>query len=109
MAGLEAVRTELQDDGVNVMWVCPGFTRSNIRNAALNDKAQAQGESPLNESNLMSAEECAAAIIQAVEKRKRTLVLTFKGKQTVFINKFFPSWADKLTRNYFFKNGKLVK
>ncbi|MEI2750188.1 MAG: SDR family oxidoreductase [Ferruginibacter sp.] len=106
---LEAVRTELQEDGVNVMWVCPGFTRSNIRNAALNDKAQAQGESPLNEANLMSAEECAAAIIKAVEKRKRTLVLTFKGKQTVFINKFFPSWADKLTRNYFFKNGKLVK
>jgi NAD(P)-dependent dehydrogenase (short-subunit alcohol dehydrogenase family) len=32
---LEAVRTELLGTGVNVMWVCPGFTRSNIRNAAL--------------------------------------------------------------------------
>ncbi len=106
---LEAIRTELQEDGVNVMWVSPGFTRSNIRNAALNDKAEAQGESPLNESNLMSSEECAAHILQAVEKRKRTLVLTFTGKQTVFINKFFPSWADKLTRKYFFKDGKLMK
>jgi short-subunit dehydrogenase len=106
---LEAIRTELMDDGVNVMWVCPGFTRSNIRNAALNNKAQAQGESPLNESQLMSAEECATYILKAIENRKRTLVLTFRGKQTVFVNKFFPSWADKLTKNFFIKNGKLVK
>lgn len=106
---LEAVRTELLDDGVNVMWVCPGFTRSNIRNAALNGRAQALGESPLNESELMSASECARHIVRAIEKRKRTLVLTFKGKQTVFFNKFFPSLTDRLTRNFFFKDGKLVK
>ncbi len=106
---LEAVRTELMEDDVNVMWVCPGFTRSNIRNAALNAHAQSQGESPLNESELMSARECAGHILTAIEKKKRTLVLTFKGKQTVFVNKFFPSWADKLTRKFFFKNGQLVK
>lgn len=106
---LEAIRTELLEDDVNVMWVCPGFTRSNIRNAALNDKAEAQGESPLDESDLMSPEECAAHILDAVEKRKRSLVLTFKGKQTVFVNKFFPAWADKLTRKFFYKDGKLVK
>ncbi len=106
---LEALRTELLEDGVNVMWVCPGFTKSNIRNAALNAKSEAQGESPLNESSLMSAEECAEHILHAIEKKKRTLVLTFRGKQTVFINKFFPSWADKLTRKFFFKNGQLVK
>jgi short-subunit dehydrogenase len=106
---LEAIRTELMDDGVNVMWVCPGFTRSNIRNAALNEKSQSQGESPMNESQLMSAEACALYIAKAIEKRKRTLVLTFKGKQTVFMNKFFPAWTDRLTRNFFFKNGQLVK
>ncbi len=106
---LESIRTELVEDDVNVMWVCPGFTRSNIRNAALNEKAKAQGESPLNESELMSSEECAAHIVRAIEKKKRTIVLTFRGKQTVLLNKFFPSWADKLTRKYFFKDGKLVK
>jgi len=31
---LEALRTELLESGTNVMWVCPGFTSSNIRNAA---------------------------------------------------------------------------
>ncbi|MEN9685437.1 MAG: hypothetical protein RLZZ28_1223, partial [Bacteroidota bacterium] len=43
---LEAVRTELLGTGTNIMWVCPGFTTSNIRNAALNKDGQAQGESP---------------------------------------------------------------
>lgn len=106
---LEAVRTELLEDGVNVMWVCPGFTKSNIRNAALNEKAQAQGESPLDESSLMTAETCAAHILNAIEKKKRTLILTARGKQTVWLNKLFPSWADKLTRKFFYKNGNLVK
>lgn len=106
---LEAVRTELLDDGVNVMWVCPGFTASNIRNAALNEKGQAQGESPLDEGSLMTAEECADEILKAIRKHKRTLVLTFNGKRTVFLNKFFPSLADKLVKNFFFKDGKLVK
>lgn len=106
---LEALRTELLHDGVNVMWVCPGFTASNIRNAALNNKGETQGESPLEEGKLMSAEECARFVIRAIEKRKRTLILTFTGKTTVFMNRFFPRLADKLTYNFFFKNGELIK
>ncbi len=106
---LEAIRTELMSDDVNVMWVCPGFTRSNIRNAALNEKAESQGESPMNESSMMSADTCAKHILVAIEKRKRTLVLTFKGKQTVLLNKLFPGWVDTLTRNFFYRKGKLVR
>jgi short-subunit dehydrogenase len=106
---MEALRTELLETGVNVMWVCPGFTKSNIRNAALNKDAKPQGESPLKEEKLMTADECAKHIIKAIAKRKRTLVLTFTGKETVVMNKFFPSLTDKLTRKFFFKNGELIK
>jgi short-subunit dehydrogenase len=106
---MEALRTELLESGVNVMWVCPGFTTSNIRNVALNKEAKPQGESPMDESKLMSAEECAHHILRAIEKRKRTLVLTFNGKETVFMNKFFPGLADKFVRKFFFKNGELIK
>jgi short-subunit dehydrogenase len=106
---LEAIRTELLDSGVNVMWVCPGFTTSNIRNAALNSQGEAQGESPMDESKMMTAEECAEIILHAIEKRKRTVVMTFAGKRTVLMNKFFPGLADKLARKFFYKEGKLVK
>jgi short-subunit dehydrogenase len=106
---LEALRTELWETGIHVMWVSPGFTASNIRNAALNSQGVGQGESPINESKLMSAETCAKYILNAIEKRKRVLVLTFTGKLTVFLNKFFPSLADRLVHRYYFKNGELIK
>ena len=106
---LETLRTELLDSGVNVMWVAPGFTSSNIRKAALNSKGELQRESPMNEKQMMSTEECARNILHAIEKRKRNLVMTFRGKQTLFLNKFFPSFTDRMVRKFFFKNGELVK
>jgi short-subunit dehydrogenase len=106
---LEAIKTELMAEGVHVMWVCPGFTTSNIRNAALNEEGRSHGDTPMDESKMMSAEECAQHILKAVRKKKRTLVLTFTGKRTVFMQKFFPKLADRFTHNFFFKHGKLVK
>ena len=106
---LEAIRTELLDSGVHVMWVCPGFTTSNIRNAALNSRGESQGESPMDESKMMTAEECARIILRAIEKRKRTVVMTMTGKRTVLLNKLFPGFADKMTRKFFYKEDKLVK
>ncbi len=106
---LEALRTELLHTGTNVLWVCPGFTTSNIRNVALNKSGKSQGESPMNEGAMMSAETCAQHIIEAIAKRKRTIVLTFTGKRTVFLNRFFPFLADKLVNKFFYKDGVLVK
>src|SRR5579859_6943996 len=87
---LESLRTELLHSGVHVMWVCPGFTASNIRLAALDPHGDARGETVLNEASLMSAEKCARHVLRAIQRRKRTLVLTFLGKVTVFINKMAP-------------------
>lgn len=106
---LESLRTELMDDGVNVMWVCPGFTSSNIRYAALDKDSQSQGGSTMDEGKMMTAEECVVHILKAIEKRKRTLVLTFTGKRAVFMNKFFPAWTDKLIHKFYFKDGKMIK
>jgi short-subunit dehydrogenase len=106
---MEALRTEMLETGVHVMWVCPGFTASNIRHAALNQDGEPQGESSMEEGKMMTAEECAQHIVRAVEKKKRTLILTSTGKRTVFMNRFFPSLADKLVHKFFYKNGELVK
>lgn len=98
---LESLRIELLYQNVNVLWISPGFVASNIRNTALDATGQAQRESPLNEKNLMSAEECANRILNAIEKRKRTLIMTAQGKLTVWMNKFFPSFADKQVYKHF--------
>jgi len=107
---LESLRTEMLHSGVHVMWVCPGFTASNIRLAALDSHGAARGESVLNEGHLMTAEECAHHILKAIRRRKRTLVLTLLGKVTVLINKMAPSLADRLTyKHYYNKKGEFVK
>jgi short-subunit dehydrogenase len=106
---LEALRTELLHSGVNVMWVCPGFTASNIRKVSLQKDGSKQGFSTLDETSLMTAEECAAITFKAIGKRKRTLIYTFEDKRTIFLQKFFPSFTDKLVYKFFYKNGELVK
>lgn len=100
---LEGLRTELLHTGVNVMWVCPGFTASNIRNTARNAAGKAQSESPMNEDKLMSAETCAKIILDGIESRKRTIVMTGQGKLTVWMNKLLPALADKLVYKHFLK------
>lgn len=106
---LESLRIELLDEHVNVMWVCPGFVTSNIRNVALDHEGSPQKQNPMDESKMMSAEECAQHILDGIEKRKRSLILTFSGKRTVFMNKFFPALTDKLVHKFYFKNGELKK
>lgn len=96
---LEVLRTELLKTGVHVLTACPGFTASNIRMRALTKDGSAQGKSPRVEENMMTASECAGHIYKAVVKRKRTLILTGQGKFTVWLNKLWPSLADKLVYN----------
>lgn len=93
---LEALRTELLFKDVHVLTACPGFTSSNIRKKSLTADGTAQGESPRDEKEMMSSEECARRIYKAVKKRKKILILTRQGKLTVFFNKLFPGFMDKL-------------
>lgn len=98
---LESIRTELLHEGVNVLTASPGFTASGIRNKALSADGTPQGESPLDESKIMSAAEVADKIYQAVLGRKRSLVLTRQGKLTVLLNKWFPGLMDSIVFNHF--------
>jgi dehydrogenase/reductase SDR family protein 7B len=93
---LEVLRTELLKTGVHVLTACPGFTTSNIRKRSLTKDGSQQGESPRAEDKMMTAEECAHHIYRAVVKRKRTLILTTQGKLAVWLNKWWPSLADRM-------------
>ena len=106
---LEALKVEVADKGVHVMWVSPGFIASNIRFSALDQGGNQRGASTMDENKLMTPEECADIICRGISSRKRTVVMSFQGKQTVFLNKFFPKLTDKLIRAFYFKGGKLVK
>lgn len=100
---LETLRTENLKKDLHVLVARPGFTTSNIRNSALGNDGTEQGESPRDEKEMMSAEEVATHIYNAVESRKRDLVLTRNGKLVVLLNKFFPGMMDKAVYNHFTK------
>lgn len=101
---LDTIRIENLKKGLHVLVAAPGFTASEVRKVALTDDGSPQGETPRDESKMMSAEECARRIVRAIEKRKRSLILTFtEGKLTVFLGKFFPSLLDKLTYKHMAK------
>jgi len=99
---LETVRVENLKTGLHVLITAPAFTASEIRKSALTANGDTQGETPRNESKMMSAEDCAVQIYNAVEKRKRQLVLTFlEGKFTVFLSKFMPRFLERMTYKMF--------
>ncbi len=102
---LEVLRTELLKSGVHVLTACPGFTTSNIRKRSLTKDGSSQGESPRNEEEMMTAEECARHIYKATVRRKRTLILTTQGKMAVFMNKWLPAFADRLVYNVMAKEA----
>jgi short-subunit dehydrogenase len=100
---LESLRIENFKTGLHVLIACPGFTSSNIRNTALNESGEQQGESPRDEGKMMSAEEVAKHIIHAIVRRKDRIVLTSQGKTTVRLNKFFPGFMDKMVYQHMAK------
>jgi short-subunit dehydrogenase len=100
---LEVIRIENRKKRLHVLIAAPGFTASNIRKVALAKDGSQQGETPLDESKLMPAETVAYKIADAIEKRKKILILTMTGKMTVFLNKFLPSFMDKMVYNHMAK------
>lgn len=100
---LEVLRTEMLHKHVNVLTVSPGFTASNIRKTARIKDGSQQGDSPRKEEKMMSAEEVALRMIKAIEKRKRSLILTSQGKLTVLLNKLIPGRMDSIVYNHMAK------
>lgn len=93
---LDTVRIEYLKSGLHVLVAAPGFTASEIRFTALTSDGSQQGETPRNESKMMSAAECAGIIFRAVKKRRRKIIITFwDGRFAVFVAKL---WADLMDR-----------
>jgi short-subunit dehydrogenase len=100
---LDALRVENLKTGVHILTACPGFTASNIRNTALNKEGVSQKESTLEENKMMTSDEVAAIIVDGIENRSRTLIMTFQGKLTVLFSKLLPAFLDGMVYKVFAK------
>ena len=102
---LDTVRIEHLKDGLNVLVIAPGYTSSNVRNAALTADGSEQGKTPLEEDKLMPAEDVAKALAKGLRKRKSVMILSTLGKATVWMQKRFPRLLDRLTYGYISKEA----
>lgn len=100
---LDTLRIEHLYDGLHVMVFAPGFTASNVRNAALTADGSPQGSTPRDEGKMMTAEKCAWHLAKGLERRRSQVVLTPIGRLTVLMHNLFPRITDKIEFNYMAK------
>lgn len=100
---LDTLRIEHLYDNLHVMVFAPGFTASNVRNAALLGDGSHQGSTPRDEGKMMTAEKVAEYMAKGLRKHKAQMVLTPIGKTTVLAQKLFPRLTDRLEFNYMAK------
>jgi len=100
---LETLRTEYLNEGLHVLIAAPGFTQTEIRTKAFTFNGQPQGESPRVEEKMMSADNVASLIINAIEKRKLYLITDMQGKLVRLLTLIFPRWVDKKVLQTFAK------
>lgn len=93
---LETLRIENLKKGLHVMIACPGFTASNVRFSALTANGSQQGETPRDESKMMTAEQVARIVGRGILRRKRLCLMEIEGRATYFVKKFAPAFLDRM-------------
>lgn len=95
----DSLRIELEEAGVSVSLIYPGFVLTEIRKRAYTGNGEPLGYEPVQEKGAMTAEECARLILPAVAKRKRELVMTPRGVVGQWVKLLAPKLVDRIARN----------
>lgn len=103
---LETLRIEHLNDGINILVFAPGYTASNVRNAALLADGSPQGYSPKDESKLMSAEKVAEKLAYGLYRRKKEMILTALGYWDIWLYRRFPRLMDRVQLHYIRRKEK---
>ncbi|MFL6673226.1 MAG: SDR family oxidoreductase [Massilia sp.] len=92
----EALRAELKGAGVSVTIAYPGVVATRIRHRGFNAEGQPLGKSSLKEEGAMPVAECARRIIDGMNRRRREVVMTGKGKLGRFLKLVFPGLVERI-------------
>ncbi|MGD8636182.1 MAG: SDR family oxidoreductase, partial [Gammaproteobacteria bacterium] len=92
----DSLRIELEDTGVTVTVVAPDFVVTQIHRRALGTDGRPLGETPMQESRIMTAERCAELIVDAMEKRQRLLITSRRGKLGRWVRLVAPGLIDRI-------------
>ena len=94
----DSLRIELEDSGVAVTMIYPGFVATGIRENATGPDGKPIMVSPVKEGEVMSVEDCARRIVTAMERREREVVMTARGKIGLVLKLLAPSLIDRIAK-----------
>jgi len=92
----DSLRIELAGTGVDVSVVAPDFVVTEIHKRAIGPDGEPLGTSPMQQSKLMTAPECARQIARAMEKRQRQLLMSTRGKLGMWVKLLAPGMIDRM-------------
>ena len=92
----DSLRIELAGTGVDVSVIAPDFVVSEIHKRAIGADGEPLGASPMMQTKIMTAEECATRIARAMEKRQRLLLMSARGRWGRWLKLLAPKVIDRL-------------
>ena len=92
----DSLRIELRGTGVSVTVIAPYYVQSEIRHRAVGGDGQPLPASPVQEAEVMTAEECARQMVAAMETRQRMRVMTLKGRLGRWVRLIAPELVDRM-------------
>jgi short-subunit dehydrogenase len=93
---MDSLRIELDGSGVDVTIVAPDFVRTQTHKRAMGPDGKPLGASPMQAARIMTAEECAARIVTAMERRKRLAILSARGRLGRWLKLIAPKLIDRI-------------
>ncbi len=92
----DSLRIELAGSGVDVTIVAPDFVVSEIHRRSSGPDGKPLGESPMKESRIMTAEACAAIMVDAMARRRRLVITSARGRWGRWVRLMAPGLIDKI-------------
>lgn len=92
----ESLRLELKPSGIDVVTISPSTTQSEFFDSLVDSAKRL----PTANFGIQSAELVARRILNAVQMRKRDLILSPGGHALVWLSRFAPRLMDRLLLNY---------
>ncbi|APV48366.1 short chain dehydrogenase [Betaproteobacteria bacterium GR16-43] len=94
----DSLRIELDGTGVTVTMVYPGFVSTGIRENASGPDGKPIAVSPVKEGEVMGVEECTRIIVEAMETRRREVIMTARGKIGLWLKLVAPGMIDRIAK-----------
>lgn len=94
----DTLRAELRDDGVSVTVACPTFTKTSIDDNAVSGDGSRLSTEKKVVGRLLRAEDVAASIIEACERRQDRVLISPLAKASYWLSRLVPPLYERAMR-----------